>query len=108
HIMAYGHFDGKSIDDPNIRGLFDRESLLASDWYRERLVTKQQRDLALWRQHHELIIDRMNETENGDPDEYSELESKLERIENKLEELRTPDYIERLKGTLGADWVHRA
>src|ERR1019366_8056853 len=41
HIMAYGEYEGKRADDPRIRTLFTRESLLASDWYRERLWTQQ-------------------------------------------------------------------
>lgn len=37
-----------TTSDPEIRALFTREALLASDWYHERLATKQQRDIALW------------------------------------------------------------
>ena len=37
HIMAYGEYEGMRAYDPRIRGMFTRESLLASDWYRERL-----------------------------------------------------------------------
>ncbi len=51
HIMAFGAYEGKGIDDPQIRGMFNRESLLASDWYRERLEVKQSRDMALWQRH---------------------------------------------------------
>src|SRR5665213_843606 len=50
-IMAYGNCEGKTERDPAVRRLFTRESLLASDWYRERLVTKQRRDIALWERH---------------------------------------------------------
>ena len=39
HIMAHGYYEGKAVDDPGLRALFTRESLLASDWYRERLRT---------------------------------------------------------------------
>lgn len=107
HIMAYGHYDGKTIDDPAIRNLFTRESLLASDWYLERLAIKHQRDLALWRRHRDTITERLNETENSDPSEYSRLETKLEQTEAMLAELSQADYSEILIGTLGADWVHR-
>ena len=31
--------------------LFTREAMLASDWYRERLAVKQERDVALWKRH---------------------------------------------------------
>jgi hypothetical protein len=106
HVMAYGHYEGKTIDDPAIRDLFTRESLLASDWYRERLSIKHQRDLALWQRHRDIITERLTETENSDPSEYSKLEVKLEKTETMLAELSQPGYLESLIGTLGADWVH--
>ncbi len=40
HIMAFGEYEGRGIDDPAIRGLFSREALLASDWYQRRSVTQ--------------------------------------------------------------------
>jgi hypothetical protein len=46
-IMARGEYEGKDIDHPDIRALFTRENLLASDWYKERLDIKQRRDIAL-------------------------------------------------------------
>ena len=39
------------LDDPVVRGLFNREAVLRSDWYQERLATKQARDVALWRRN---------------------------------------------------------
>ena len=46
--MAHGHYQGKDARDPEIRALFTREALLASDWYKERLRVKQERDVELW------------------------------------------------------------
>ncbi|CAG7855816.1 hypothetical protein MCAMS1_00085, partial [biofilm metagenome] len=37
HIMAYGNYEGKTINDPALRELFTLDYLLASDWYLERL-----------------------------------------------------------------------
>ena len=37
HIMAHGHYEGMTVHDPDMRGMFTREALLASDWYKERL-----------------------------------------------------------------------
>ena len=44
--MAFGQHEGRTERNPEVRRLFTREALLASDWYRERLTTKQQRDIA--------------------------------------------------------------
>lgn len=107
HVMAYDHYNGKTIDDPSIRDLFTRDSLLKSDWYQERLAIKHQRDLALWQRHKETITKHLNETEYSNPEDYSKLETKLEKAENTLAELNRSDYEESLIGTLGADWVHR-
>ena len=46
HVMAKGHYEGKGIHDPELRGLFDRESVLASDWYKQRLEAYRDRELA--------------------------------------------------------------
>ena len=106
HIMAYDHYNGKTISDPEIRGLFTRDYLLQSDWYQQRLEIKQQRDCALWQRHRERIVQRLNEVEPADADTASELAEKLEKTERILEQLSHPDYQEHLQGSLGADWVH--
>src|SRR5690606_3680646 len=43
YIMAEGSYEGKTVHDSDFRAMFTRESLLKSDWYMERLTTKQQR-----------------------------------------------------------------
>ena len=50
-IMVHGSDRGMGVDHPQIRALFTREAMLASDWYRERLQVKQLRDVALWKRH---------------------------------------------------------
>ena len=54
-IMATGSFEGKDANHPDIRAMFTLEYLLASDWYRRRLETKQRKDIALWRRHLEYL-----------------------------------------------------
>ncbi len=51
HIMAHGSYEGRKVTDPVIRGMFTRDILLSSAWYRERLLRKQQTDIALWKRH---------------------------------------------------------
>jgi len=55
-IMAYGNHDGQPIMDPAIRQLFCRTGLLKSDWYRRRMIAKQQRDIEHWQTHSSLWI----------------------------------------------------
>ncbi len=60
-IMAYGNYEGKEITDPEVRDLFTRESLLASDWYRRRLEAKQRRDIEHWKDMEQHVSDYMND-----------------------------------------------
>lgn len=106
HVMAYGHFNGKSILDPEIRKHFTREAMLESDWYKLRLKTKQDRDIALWTRKIKYLKDFM-----GRPGYESEVErlgikAKLEAAEEELARVSDANYIKELGGTLGADPVH--
>lgn len=47
HIMATGNYRGMDAKHPHIRYLFSREYFSRSDWYRQRLAIKQQRDIPL-------------------------------------------------------------
>jgi hypothetical protein len=106
HIMAHGHYEGKSVSDPGIRNMFTRDYLLQSDWYQQRLEIKQQRDSKLWQQHKAYIQQQLNETEQNDSAVRTELYQKLESAERMLAEINDPAYLQSLQGTLGADWVH--
>jgi hypothetical protein len=83
HIMAYGAYEGMREKDPRFRALFTRESLLASDWYQERLRTKQCHDIALWTRH------RDNRA--------------IAAVQAELERVTSPAYLTELRGTIGLD-----
>jgi hypothetical protein len=108
HIMAGGTFEGKDANHPDVRALFTRDYLLASDWYQERLELKQQRDSALWQRHVAYIRNAVacgscDGTTLGD-----ELRRRLQEAEEQLAYVSSPAYGASLRGTLGADWIHRA
>ena len=46
--MRDDQYEGRGLDHPEIRALFTREHLLASDWYKARLAAKQTIDIAAW------------------------------------------------------------
>lgn len=106
-VMAVGNFEGKTIDDPSIREMFTRDYLLNSDWYKERLLIKQQRDAALWQMNRDYVEQKMDESNESDTDLWAELQDQLENAEQMLEWVNSDSYHERLQGTLGADWIHR-
>src|SRR5690606_33767761 len=55
HIMLHDQWEGKGLEHPEVRKLFTRENLLASDWYHARLKAKQSVDRKLWRRHVEYL-----------------------------------------------------
>lgn len=100
HIMACGSYQDKCIEDPEIRSMFTRESLLASDWYHERLRVRQGREMALWRRHTEALEAFQS---SGVPEPGFHLECRLAEARKQLAHRSSPDYLKELVGTIGAD-----
>jgi len=102
-IMAEGTFEGKDNHHPDIRRMFTREYLLASDWYHQRLEIKQQRDIALWRRHVESLKRFVADpTRAGDAKRIG-AEKRLQSAVVELERVSSSQYLTSLIGTLGAD-----
>ncbi|PJA32473.1 MAG: hypothetical protein CO187_03785, partial [Zetaproteobacteria bacterium CG_4_9_14_3_um_filter_53_7] len=107
HIMAYGRYEGKAVDDPSIRHMFSRAYLLQSDWYKERIVIKQTRDTQLWLQHRENLNDQMQALDEDETDRRVQLAERINKADHMIDRVTSHLYLERLQGTLGADWIHR-
>ncbi len=107
HIMAYGHYQNKMIDDPDIRKMFSRDYLLQSEWYRDRLMLKQQRDVDLWRNHAAYMEKQLTKINEDEHELRQELIDRIAESEHMMGILADESYLERLRGTLGADWIHR-
>nr|WP_305907508.1 hypothetical protein [Methylomarinum sp. Ch1-1]MDP4520268.1 hypothetical protein [Methylomarinum sp. Ch1-1] len=103
HIMAKGEFDGKDASHPDIRNLFTRDYLLASDWYQERLEIKQQRDSELWRRHVDYLDRYLTEASHQKTAEQMAIQERLLEAQDKLQWVGHPDYLDSLVGTIGAD-----
>jgi phosphoenolpyruvate carboxykinase (diphosphate) len=103
HIMADGHYLGKDAHHPDIRAMFTREYLLGSDWYHERLKIKQQRDIALWQNHVEYLGHFLRDSGNAVPIHDLQLTERYRHAQHKLQALESPDYLQSLVGSLGAD-----
>ena len=107
HIMAHGHFEGKDAHHPEIRALFTREALLASDWYHERLAIKQQRDVALWERHTRSLTEFLARAGHRDEAKRLGIAERLEHARGELERVSAREYLTALVGTIGADPIHR-
>jgi hypothetical protein len=103
HIMLNDEWDGKHLDHPDVRKLFTRETLLASDWYAARLAAKQKIDRALWKRHVECLNQFLRRPNYADVSETLGIASRLTQARKTLEAVESPDYPKKLVGTLGAE-----
>jgi hypothetical protein len=101
HIMAHGQWEGKDANAPEVRALFTREALLASEWYAARLKSKQAADIALWARHVRTLeaftADKMNATVAAGLG----LEGRLDAARKEAARVAVPGYLATLRGTLG-------
>lgn len=106
HVMAYGHYNGKSIKDPEIRSMFTRESLLKSKWYQDRLLKKQSVDINLWTRNIKYLEEFMNRPGYDKVITRLGIAKRLEDAKKELERVSKGEYVQSLVGTLGADPIH--
>ncbi|MGO9241949.1 MAG: hypothetical protein ACLQBJ_14190 [Bryobacteraceae bacterium] len=105
HIMAHGACEGLGAEDPALRVLFTREHLLESDWYRERLRVKQQRDVALW--HRNIAaLEAFRATPILAAAGRLDTDALLETARRELAHAGSAEYLGELTGTIGADPFH--
>jgi hypothetical protein len=105
NIMAYGDWEGRRIEDPELRAMFQREGLLASDWYQERLHVKQERDIALWQRHRSALKAFQASSAEWAPSGV-DIEERLALVDLQLARVSAPNYLRELQGTIGADPFH--
>ena len=105
HIMLHDSWNGKNLADTEFRKLFSRETLLASDWYAARLKAKQNVDRTLWRRHVDYLAGFLRKPSHADVAENLGIGHRLVRARKLLEEIESPAYLEKLRGTLGAEPV---
>jgi hypothetical protein len=103
HIMLNDEFEGKGLEHPDVRKLFTRENLLASDWYEARLAAKQNVDRRLWKRHVEYLNAFLRKPSHEDVAANLGIPDRLTRARKMLEKVESPDYLKKLSGTLGAE-----
>jgi hypothetical protein len=105
--MAEGSYMGKKLDDPELRKLFSRDYVLASDWYADRL----DRYVAYAADHLEKGVAALEgflaDPEGRESKELARARHDLEQARAKLELVRSKAYREGLVGTIGKDPLFR-
>ncbi len=102
-VMAHGHWNGKSIRDPEVRALFGRDAMLGSDWYRQRLKAKRSADIQLWQRHLKYLTQYSSRTTHADVVARMNLPQRIQQAHDRLAFFSTDDYLSRIHGTLGTD-----
>ncbi len=103
HIMLENHYNGKDLNAPEIRYLFTREYLLKSDWYAERLSHRQSVAVNLWERHINYIVKYLSDPGNEINKETLNLEQRLKYSHDMLTQVKSPEYLDSIMGTIGAD-----
>jgi len=107
HIMAYGHYEGKDISDPELRKLFDRDYIINSEWYKDRLKLKQQKDMCFYDAQIAYLEDFIANPQNEILVAEMKIKQKLEALKVAYENVKSNSYLESLVGTIGADPLFR-
>jgi len=103
HIMLKDEWEGKGLEHPDVRRLFNRDYLLNSEWYGVRLAGRQKVERALWRRHVEYLNQFLRKPSHADVADELGIAARLTMARKKLEEVESAGYINSLIGTLGAE-----
>ena len=95
YIMRDGSYEGRTLDDPDLRAMFTRESILKSEWYAERLITRQQIELASLQNTIRGLSAQEPKTEDA--------AAKISELQSRLKTVKGINYLKSLAGTIGAD-----
>ncbi|HWE94295.1 MAG TPA: hypothetical protein VG269_10050 [Tepidisphaeraceae bacterium] len=102
NVMAADPARGVRMDE-SVRETFTREHLLGAGWYQERLVTKQRRDTDLWTRHVAYLEKFLTRASHKDVAARMKIPDRLHFASHRLSQVRSPEYVHRLRGTIGAD-----
>jgi len=105
HIMTLGEYEGMTLESKEFRALFQREKLLKSNWYQERLNRQQARDAGLWQRHSAYLKEFIAKPQNRTATRDLSLRDRLAIAQSRLRESTRPEYPSKLTGTLGLDLI---
>ncbi len=107
HIMAYGQYEGKNISDPELRKFFDRDYVLNSDWYKERLQLKQQKDISFYDAQITYLEDFISNPQNKILVTEMNIKERLKSVKASYKNVKSDTYLNSLIGTIGADPLYK-
>jgi hypothetical protein len=103
HLMRDGHWQGTDSSAPRFRELFERDRILASDWYRARLVAQQRLEVSQWESRATYLEKFLQRPNYADLAARLGIRSRLAAVRAAAQRARLPGYPDLLVGTLGVD-----
>ncbi|PHS51779.1 MAG: hypothetical protein COB01_09400 [Lutibacter sp.] len=107
HVMAYGTYEGKEMSHPELRKYFERDYVISSDWYKERLKLKQDKDVSFYNKQTSYLENFISNPENESIVTEMQINERLENVKKMSKDASSKDYLENLVGTIGADALCR-
>ena len=93
--------EGWTLDDPELREVFTRESVLASDWYAERIDAKQAEAVRRAERGIAHLEQFMADPRNASACEEIDVQARLDQVRKFHDRAVTAEYRQQLVGTLG-------
>jgi hypothetical protein len=104
-IMAYGDYQGHTLDSGAVRDLFKKQSILASDWYAKRLKNKQHIDISLIRKKIDNLEAFITNPVNRSVIKEFHYDTRLQGAKETLGYYQSDAYLESLSGTIGVSEI---
>jgi hypothetical protein len=106
-VMATGSYEGKSIHDPEVRKLFERDYVVGSEWYKARLEKYKDQEIAYMEKSISGI--RSYLAERAEPKSFAarRAQAELVRARERLEQLMSRDYLDIIDGSIGKDPLYK-
>ncbi len=103
-VMVKGSWEGKGLKDPEFRKLFEPESIIGSDWYRQRLETRINVAESYWRGRLEYLEEFLKDHINREASERLGIQDRLDFAQDALSKLEDKtEAVSRIHGCLGTD-----
>ncbi|NCG09221.1 MAG: hypothetical protein GWO81_06595 [Verrucomicrobia bacterium] len=100
-IMAHGEYEGQTLESPELRAMFSREAMLASDWYQVRLKSQQEHDVNAWEGHVQYLQHFLQKESHRKIASQLHIEERLSDAKARLEHVSQASYPEELRGSIG-------
>lgn len=101
HIMAHGKYEGNGLESEEVRKLFNREYLINSEWYQERLQSQQAQDIQSWKAHVSYLESFLAKESHTRVAARLDIKSRLAKAKEHLAKVSTKDHLSSLVGTIG-------